>query len=230
MALRLVETEPDADYRLVCTPTGNEMPGTYRHLRRVADLTGKPLLPLVAGDLMDEIKREGMIPNARARWCTRRLKIEPFAAYLAKMAREHDRVISCVGIRADEPEREAGDYRAIPNVEQRYPLREWRWGLADVKGYLRDRGVEVPGRTDCAVCFFQRLGEWWDLWKDHPGLYEQGAAIERETGHTFRSPSRDTWPASLDGLRERFEAGHIPKGANVQHDLFAASRCRVCRI
>jgi len=42
-------------------------------------------------------------------------------------------------------------------VPQAYPLREWGWGLAEVKDYLHRRSVTVPKRTDCAWCYDQSL-------------------------------------------------------------------------
>lgn len=85
----------------------------------------------------------------------------------------------------------------------------------------------MPKRTDCALCYGQRLGEWWSLWKDHPEEFAKGEEYERSTGHTFRSPGRDTWPAELVELRRRFEAGDVPRGITL--DLPEAA-CRVCKL
>lgn len=85
----------------------------------------------------------------------------------------------------------------------------------------------MPRRTDCAVCPYQRLGEWYRLWRDRPDFWLQGEAWEAQIGYTFRSPSRDTWPAAMAGLRERFERGMVPKGGDDDCDGPAA--CRVCR-
>lgn len=230
MALRLQETEPDMERVVICTPTGNELPVMFDHWRKIAGMLDTELVPLMAGALVSAIRTEGMIPNFRARWCTRKLKIEPYQAFLQQLVKKHDRVISCVGIRADEPARESGDYSDVIGVESRFPLREWGWTKADVLKYLMARDVEIPPRTDCALCFYQRLGEWWDLYRFHPDLYAEGERLEAELGHTFRSPGRDTWPASLKELRERFEAGDVPRGASIQGELFASMQCRVCRL
>jgi hypothetical protein len=102
--------------------------------------------------------------------------------------------------------------------------------LPEVVSYLGQRNVDIPERTDCAWCFFQTLGEWWRLWKDHPDIYAEAEAWETRTGYTWRSPGRDTWPTSLKELRERFEAGHVPMGNPAQRDLFKGMKCRVCTI
>lgn len=54
------------------------------------------------------------------------------------------------GIRADEEEREGGDYSKIDGIEMRFPLREWGWGIREVLNYLEQKGVVIPERTDCA--------------------------------------------------------------------------------
>jgi 3'-phosphoadenosine 5'-phosphosulfate sulfotransferase (PAPS reductase)/FAD synthetase len=225
MALRLAEIEP-REYVYVCTPTGDELPEMFAHWRRLGDLLGRPILPVMGGTLKGRIEHWNALPNWRQRWCTRELKIQPYAAWLMRQPKP---VISYVGLRADEPEREGGDYAAVPEVTMRFPMREWGWGIGDVYSYLDQRGISIPERTDCARCFFQTLGEWWRLWKDHPQLYADAEADEARTEHTFRSPGRDTWPAALSELRAEFERGRIPPGNPGQHDMFRSMQCRVCR-
>lgn len=225
MALRLREIEP-REYVYVCTPTGNELPEMWAHWRHLGELLGAPVLPVIGGTLRGIIEQQDMIPNFRSRFCTRMLKIEPFAAWLMGLK---DEVTSYIGLRADEPEREGGDYMRVPGVTLRFPMREWGWSLKDVLQFLDSRAVEIPLRTDCAWCFFQTLGQWYNLWRFHLEIYLEAEEIETERGHTFRSPGRDTWPAALSELRKRFETGDIPRGADLQQDLFARQQCRVCR-
>lgn len=223
MALRLAEIEP-REYVHVCTPTGNEPPEMFEHWRRLGELLGKPIIPVMGGTLKGLIEKQNALPNWRQRWCTRMLKIEPYAAFLTR----HLPCTSYVGLRADEPDREGGDYLDIPGVTMDFPMRRWGWGIADVRGYLRERGITIPKRTDCLLCFFQRLIEWYEFWRDHRTAWFEGERMEAVTGHTFRSPGRDTWPASMEGLRLRFEAGDIPK--DTRRDLLKEMQCRVCRL
>lgn len=116
-----------------------------------------------------------------------------------------------------------GDFARI-----RFPMREWGWDEADVYRYLDAQGVTIPPRTNCKLCYGQQLGEWYALWRDDPREWERGEILEAHTGHTFRSPGRDTWPAALKDLRTRFEAGDIPRGAPIQESLFGV--CRECRM
>lgn len=220
MALRMAELQEP--FSLLFTPTGNELPELKAHFDSVVRMTGAEVIlppgPSLAG-LIAEMKA---LPNWRQRWCTRLIKIVPCVNWL----KTHPGTTLCVGLRADEEHR-LGLYGEFASY--RYPLREWGWGEARVRAYCKERGVRVPPRTDCAVCPYQRLGEWWRLWKQYPEEFAQGEAWEAMTGHTFRSPQRDTWPAALAGLRERFEAGDVPRGADDCDDEEEVA-CRVCRL
>ncbi len=225
LALRLAEVRPDIDFTYFCTPTGDELPDMERHWQKLGRLLGKPILRLHHKlDLNGLIEFYGALPNWRQRWCTRQLKIEVAKAFYLR----HPGSVAYVGLRVDEPEREGGIYGNI--VDQRYPLREWGWGLPEVLGYLHERGITIPRRTDCARCYDQRIGEWWDLWKDYPDIYADAEEQEIKYGHTFRSPQKDTWPAALVDLRAEFENGRIPQGASIQADLFGEERCRACSL
>ena len=169
MALRLVELNQKTDFTFVCTPTGNESASMVAHWLNLGKLLGKPLLPIMGGSLVGLIERQKALPNWRQRWCTRLLKIEPYAAMLLQQGR----CVSYVGLRADEPDREGGDYLDIPGVEMRFPLRQWGWGLKEVLTFLENRAVVIPPRTDCNLCFFQRLIEWWELWRDDPKAWAE---------------------------------------------------------
>lgn len=224
MALALAQYEP-RDYTYVCTPTGNEPAAMFAQWRKIGELLGKPIVPVVGGTLAGLIKKQNALPNWRQRWCTRLLKIEPFAAYLLQQG---EPVTSYVGLRADEELREGGDYLDIPGIVMDFPLRRWEWGLENVLHFLSLHNVEIPPRTDCLLCFFQRLIEWYEVWRDDPETWALGESWEAMTGHTFRSDGRDTWPASMIGLRARFEAGDVPR--ETRRDPIGAMKCRVCRI
>ena len=222
LALHLKEVEP-REYVYLCTPTGNELPAMLAHWARLEQLLGTPITWVRNGDLtlLSLAERYNALPNHHQRWCTRVLKIEPCVAWMAA----HQPCVSYVGLRADEEEREGmyGD-----QATYRYPLREWGWGVDDVWRYLTERGICIPRRTDCAWCYDQRLVEWKRLYEEHPDLYEEAVQLEQRMGATFRSPSRDTWPASLKDLRIAFIDGRPVRGeAQYEKDK---ERCRVCSL
>jgi 3'-phosphoadenosine 5'-phosphosulfate sulfotransferase (PAPS reductase)/FAD synthetase len=224
MALRLKEVEPDRDFTYVCTPTGDEPDEMFAHWRKLGAMLGKSIRPIChARGLNGLIADQGALPNWRQRWCTRILKIEPYRAWLSSVAP----AVSYVGLRADEEGRAGGAYDDIPGVAMRFPLREWGWCEEDVWAYLAEKGIEIPARTDCDRCFFQRLDEWHAFWVRSPEKWAHAEAQEATTGHTFRSPGRDTWPASLAGLRAEFEQGRVPKRRG---SALKATMCRVCTL
>ncbi len=218
LALRLAEVEP-REYVYLCTPTGNELPEMVAHWAVLELLLKTPLTRITNGTLRGLIDEFGALPNWRQRWCTRRLKIEPCLAFLAR----HAPAMLYVGLRADEEERE-GLYGSTATY--RYPLREWGWGEPEVQRYLAARGVVVPDRTDCAWCYQQRLVEWHGLLVKHPAVYQEAEELEAATGHTFRSPSRDSYPAALRDCRERFAA----RGWQLPLYEDEVQACRVCRL
>jgi len=229
LALRLAEVEP-RDYTYLITPTGDELPEMIAHWEKLEGLLGKPLTRITNGTLNSWIEHFKALPNGNMRWCTRLLKIEPAILFYKVNAP----CIAYVGLRADEPVNErVGIYGQ--DTPQRFPLREWGWGVSEVVGYLKRRGVSIPKRTDCARCYAQRLGEWRALLKKHPEIYADAERQEAKIGHTFRSKSRDTKPAPLVQLRGVFEEEEAIKAK--QGVLFDAEfcddeggACRVCSL
>lgn len=217
LALRLMEVEP-RDYIFLCTPTGNELEPMLAHWDNLEILLGKPLTRLTNHDLLFWISYFKALPNWRQRWCTRLLKIEPCLAFV----KQHQPATLYVGLRADEEER-VGIYSG--DITNRFPLREWGWGITQVRVYLKEKDISIPERTDCAWCYGQRLIEWKKLWLNYPEKYQAAEDLEEQIGATFRSPGRDTWPAPLKLLRREFEAGRKLRGEGNE-----VEGCRVCRL
>ena len=221
-ALVLRMAELGEAFTCLFTPAHNEPHELRAHVTAIIARIDRPLVEPPNRSLMFWIQKHQALPNFRQRWCTRQIKIEPCIAYLQSIA---DPVL-CVGLRADEEARTGlyGDYATY-----RYPLREWGWREADIWRYLDAQGVTVPTRTNCRLCYGQRLSEWYELWRNEPAEYEKGVLLEAQMGHTFRSATRDTWPAGLAELRARFEAGDVPRGVEAQQSLFRYEPCRVCQ-
>lgn len=237
MALRLAEVEP-RDYIYVITPTGNELPEMFAHWRSLGSVLGKQLLPILNGkkSLQGLIREQKMLPNHRARWCTRMLKLEPYYNWLATQTP----CVSYVGLRADEESRPGMIFPDADGVQMDFPMRRWGWEIDDVYAYLepwKARGIVVPDRTDCAMCFWQTLGEWYLLWRDNPDLYAEAESYEayvteaRGQPYTLRSDQRDSWPAALKDLRAEFEAGRVPeRSLKMMDKRRQVGGCRVCTL
>lgn len=228
MSFMLKEHEP-RPYVYVCTPTGDELPEMFQFWRWLGIALGAPLRPIMAGSLKTLIRQEGMLPNFRARFCTRALKIEPYRKFLIEQAAIGP-VVSYVGLRADEEGRAGGAYNDIDGVTMRFPLREWGMGEDEVQAGLAERSIRCPNRTDCARCYHQRIGEWFELWRDNIDLFDDAITDEDEIGATYRTPGRDSWPTSLREMKDRFEAGDVPSRSlnRMERERMNAGSCRVC--
>lgn len=218
LALWLVENEP-RQYEFICNRTGNELPPMIAHWSKLEAMLGQPIKPVThTADLVELCETMNMLPNFRMRWCTRILKIEPTIQYMESLPTGS---VLYVGLRADEESR-PGIFGE--DMKIRFPLREQGFTEADVWRYLAKRGVTIPDRTDCGLCPYQRLGEWKALYDNYPDHWAQGVALEKKTGHTFRSAGRDTWPASMEELGKEFASGReIRKNKR-------ATTCRVCSL
>lgn len=230
LAIELREREP-RPYTYVCTPTGDELPEMFAHWRSLGERLGSRIIPVMGGTLKGVIASEGMLPNFRARFCTRKLKIIPFINWMREQLAGGP-IVAYVGLRADEPLRVGGVYGQIEGIEQRFPLREWGMGEDDVQATLRRVGIVCPDRTDCARCYHQRIGEWWELWRDHRDVFEDAIADEQRMGATYRTPGRDSWPTALADMAVRFEAGDKPTVSldRMARERMASGNCRVCSL
>ena len=230
LSLLLREREP-RPYHYVCTPTGDELPEMFAHWRNLGEILGQRIIPIMTMTLKQCIEREGMLPNFKARFCTRKIKITPFIAWLREQLSEGP-IVAYVGLRADEESRQGGVYGQMEAIEQRFPLREWGMGEDEVQATLRRFGVSVPNRTDCARCYHQRIGEWFELWRDHRDIFEDAVADEDRVGATYRTPGRDSWPSDLKSMAVRFDAGDEPTISlnRMQRERMASGNCRVCSL
>lgn len=187
--------------------TGEELDETYEYIKRLQDFLCSKINWLKSEkdfryyvDLYN-----GVLPDARTRWCTRMLKLKPYEDFIGD-----DPVISYVGIRADEPHRK-GYISTKPNIKTVFPFVENNIRLEDVERILKDSGLGVPryyewrSRSGCYFCFYQQKREWVGLKNFHPELFEKAKAFEKidlETGERY------TWNQgeSLDELSQRSES------------------------
>lgn len=231
LALRLAETE-QRDYMYMCTPTGDELPEMEQHWQKLENILDAPIIRVTHPkwkNFNHMIQLKKCLPNFRMRFCTGYLKIETAQAFYA----ENEPCIAYVGLRADEPKR-----TGIIDLESvRYPLQEWGWGINQVWNYLKYKKINIPDRTDCARCFFQRLDEWWILWKKYPEIYADAESQEKEFNKTFLSPGKwgGRWPHDLRGMRKEFEKGKTPKRIDLTLPLFPEfgehdQKCRECTL
>lgn len=214
LAIYLKDRIPQVEY--VFCDTGEELPETYEYLDRLESVLGKPITKLNPKKHFKyylDIYR-GVLPDPRTRWCTRKLKIEPFEEFVGDEV-----VYSYVGIRADEPHRK-GYVSTKPNIITRYPFVEDGITKADVIQILEDSGIGLPkyyewrSRSGCYFCFFQQRIEWIGLLKKHPDKFQKAMEMEKEDPETGE---RYTWisgeslqelikPERIEQIEERFRS------------------------
>lgn len=181
LAIFLRDKIPQLEY--VFCDTHKELPETYEYLDRLEIFLQRPIIRLNAQRGFDHWLNMygGMLPSAQVRWCTRKLKIEPFEAFVG-----NDTVWSYIGIRADEGRN--GYISTKPNVHPVYPFKELGMTIADIERILETSGLGLPAyyswrqRSGCFFCFFQRTGEWVGLKEHHPDLFEEAKRYETERG------------------------------------------------
>jgi len=224
LALYMKETYPQIPAEYVFCDTGAELPETYAYLERIEKLLGAPVKRLSALDLLD-IKEKpsrtpfdvwlnevygGFLPNPRARWCTRVLKIQPFEKYIGE-----DQAYSYIGIRWDEKRegykpKKPPVLSARPNIIPVYPFKDDELDFEDIRAILDDSGLGLPeyyrwrSRSGCYFCFYQQIGEWQGLRENHPLLFESAKKYEKEDGG-----KRYTWVdgrslVDLEGIDRRY--------------------------
>jgi len=214
---------------IVFSDTGAEWPETYCHLDyfeqqwlkprglSVTVLRGLPWQRKGQGwSLIDYCEARSMIPLAAMRWCTVGWKSEPLERYRLHIGA--DRV--AIGIAADEGHRQKGHW--CPLVDE---------GI-DRKGCIRiiqAEGLDVPRKSGCWLCPFQRRSQWRELWQQHPDLFERAARLEeavaekRDKNCTFDPDGKRT----LRDLERGFRAQLPMLDDEVMADLVEYKPC-VC--
>ena len=181
LAIYMRDHHPEIEMEYVFCDTHKELDETYEYLSRIEGYLGKRIERL-SSDLGERgfdhwlDMYRGYLPAPNMRWCTRKLKIEPFENYI-----KDDPVRLYVGIRADE--HREGYISTKPNIIPLYPFKENGITKADVFRILEDAGIGLPSyyewrtRSGCYFCFFQRRIEWVGLLENHPGLFEKAKGV-----------------------------------------------------
>jgi 3'-phosphoadenosine 5'-phosphosulfate sulfotransferase (PAPS reductase)/FAD synthetase len=127
LAIYMKDNYPHLDIEYYTCDTGKELDETYQLIKNLENYLGKKIILLQAADGSHEAPFDhflkmygGYLPSSNSRWCTKKLKLEPFEKFVGE-----DNVISYVGIRGDE-ERE-GYISRKPNIQSIFPFRKNIW-------------------------------------------------------------------------------------------------------
>jgi 3'-phosphoadenosine 5'-phosphosulfate sulfotransferase (PAPS reductase)/FAD synthetase len=141
LAVYLRNNYPDLDLEYYFCDTGKELPETYKLLEDLKHFLGKEITILKAApnspkDPFDHFIAlfGGFIPSSNMRWCTAKLKLEPFEEFVGD-----DPVVSYVGIRGDE-ERE-GYISKKENIQSIFPFRKNIWSQDVIDKVLKNENI-----------------------------------------------------------------------------------------
>jgi len=142
LAIYVKTKYPSIDLEFYTCDTGKELDETYQLIKNLEVYLGIKI-DLLKGaqnsseDPFDHFLKMygGFLPSSQARWCTKKLKLEPFENYVGT-----DPVVSYVGIRGDE-ERE-GYISTKKNIQSIFPFRKNIWSQDVVNKMLANQNTE----------------------------------------------------------------------------------------
>lgn len=138
LAIYLHKNYPELDIEYYFCDTGKELDETYALIKNLESYLGKQVIRLEAAknsheDPFDHFYKMfgGYLPSSNARWCTKKLKLDPFEKYVGD-----DPVISYVGIRGDE--NREGYISKKPNIQSIFPFRKNIWSRDVISKVLKN--------------------------------------------------------------------------------------------
>lgn len=163
LAIYLKSNYPTLDIEYYSSDTGKELDETYQLIRNLEIFLGKEIKILKAADKSDEDPFDhflkmygGFLPSSNSRWCTKKLKIEPFERYVGTTP-----VVSYVGIRGDE-DRE-GYISRKTNIQSLFPFRRNIWSEDVIGKVLANANAEQVIALSEKVSLREKKGRFTDL-------------------------------------------------------------------
>lgn len=142
LAIYLRTKYPELDIEFYTIDTGKELEETYQLVRNLEVYLGIKINLLQAAENSSESPFDhflkmygGYLPSSTSRWCTKKLKLDPFEKYVGD-----DLVISYVGIRGDEDR--DGYISTKKNIQSIFPFRRNIWSEDVVSKALSNQNIE----------------------------------------------------------------------------------------
>jgi 3'-phosphoadenosine 5'-phosphosulfate sulfotransferase (PAPS reductase)/FAD synthetase len=143
LAIYLNDRYPNLELEFYTCDTGKELDETYELIKNLESYLGKKIIRLKAAEGSTEepfdhyLKMYGnFLPSSNSRWCTKKLKLEPFEKFVG-----NDLVVSYVGIRGDE-ERE-GYISRKSNIQSIFPFRKNIWSEDVIAKILANNNIDI---------------------------------------------------------------------------------------
>lgn len=208
-----------------------EWPGALEHAQQQAQAAGVPFVVAQAIKTFFEMVEHRFRvrpgpnspcwPSASNRQCTSDLKRGPIQREVRRYAKAHGilRIVSCMGIRAEESPRRAKAADWQLNGKQSVAGRTWHewlplhdWSADEVFATIARAGQTLhPAygqgneRLSCVFCVMSSRSDLRNGAQRNPELYAKYVELERRTGYTMHM-SRKSLP-ELTGIMPKGEAG-----------------------
>ena len=176
--------------------TQEEDVDTYRFLFEMAEKLGHPITERSDGrSLTEAVRDENMIPNNRAPFCSRILKGEPGARYIAELKSEGiTEIIKVYGFSSMEPDRIQRHTAMgwVMGFTARFPMVEEGVSKQDAATWCQcEMGVPLPSmytwsdHANCPGCFRGGKAYWLAVQANRPDVFQQRVELEAEFNHTI---------------------------------------------
>lgn len=143
LAIYLKDKYPKLNIEYYFCDTDKELDETYTLIENLESYLGKEIIKLKAIKETPEEQFDhflklygGYLPSANARWCTKKLKLEPFENFVGG-----DPTISYVGIRGDEYRE--GYISSKSNIQSIFPFRKNIWSKEIIRNTLSNTNIEI---------------------------------------------------------------------------------------
>ena len=161
------------------------------------------------GDLLAHVRKRGMWPSPKARYCTSdhkrgQLRKVITGAHRDARAAGHTgtyRVLECIGLRAEESparsklqpfKRNDAASTKTREVDTWLPIHDWPagqvWRTIHASGVPHHRAYDLGmPRLSCVFCIFSPRAGLQLAGKHNPALLDEYVKLERDIDHTFRA-------------------------------------------
>ena len=144
LAIYLRRKYPEMDVEFYTCDTGKELKETYELIERLNSVLGKDIRLYKSMDEENSPMKNpfdhflatygGYLPSPTARWCTKKMKLEPFENEIGDSP-----TISYVGIRGDE--NREGYISKKENIQTIFPFRKNIWSSDVIKKVLSNENL-----------------------------------------------------------------------------------------
>ncbi len=145
LAIYMSQKHPDVNVEYYTCDTGKELTETYDLIGKLNSVLGKNIKLYKSIDEINSPEKNpfdhflamygGYLPSATARWCTGKMKLEPFENEIGNTP-----TISYVGIRGDE--NREGYISKKENIQSIFPFRKNIWSEDVMKKFLANSNIE----------------------------------------------------------------------------------------